>query len=216
VAFSPDGKNLAAAAADQLILWDVASRQPRARHKVAVHSVAFSPDGKFLAVTDGNEVILWDVVSWLPLARHKGDFRRAAFSPDGRILATGGNEVILWDVASWLPLGGPIGRLMGRPQGGIYSIAFSPDGKAMAAGYSDGRGVGGVILYDVDPESWQRRACRIANRNLSWDEWIRFIGRDVPYGPICPDFPIPPEPPTSLTATKAPTGSTEPATLDRR
>ena len=53
----------------------------------------------------------------------------------------------------------------------------------------DPAAVGGVALYDIDPESWQHRACRIANRNLSWDEWIRYIGSNVPYQRLCPDLP---------------------------
>jgi len=77
------------------------------------------------------------------------------------------------------------------PEGGVGSVAFSPDGKALAASYVGGfdQKGGGVVLYDVAPDSWQHRACRIANRNLSWDEWSRFIGPDVPYRRIYPELP---------------------------
>jgi hypothetical protein len=44
----------------------------------------------------------------------------------------------------------------------------------------DGRG----IVWDVDPESWKRRACEIANRTLTQEEWDEFLpGR--PYNPVC-------------------------------
>ena len=54
MAFSPDGKTLAAGAADGTVrLWDMATRQPIGNplngHGGAVNSVAFSPDGKTLA-----------------------------------------------------------------------------------------------------------------------------------------------------------------------
>ena len=69
VAFSPDGKTLAAGAAGGTVrLWDMATRQPIGSplntHADAVNSVVFSPDGKTLAAgaTDGT-VRLWNVVS---------------------------------------------------------------------------------------------------------------------------------------------------------
>src|SRR5262249_28110689 len=110
-----------------------------------------------------------------------------AFSPDGTALAAGyavhsfgAGGVILYDVAARR-------RLSDRltvPEANAVGVAFSPDGQPLAVGYQ-----GGVIFYDIAPESWQRRACAIANRNLSWEEWRRLIGPDVPYRRICPELP---------------------------
>ena len=33
-----------------------------------------------------------------------------------------------------------------------------------------------VNLWNIDPKHWQQQARRIANRNFSRDEWIRYIG----------------------------------------
>jgi hypothetical protein len=76
----------------------------------------------------------------------------------------------------------------------LRGVAFSPDGRTLAAGFSAGLGHDpgkdpGVVLYDLDPQSWQRRACRIANRNLTRQEWRWLIGSDVPYQRLCPDLP---------------------------
>jgi hypothetical protein len=92
--------------------------------------------------------------------------------------------VVLYDVAGRRRLGEPLAVT----EGSVMAVAFSPDGQTLAAGYYGGVG-GGVVLYDVAPESWQHLACRIANRNLSWDEWSRFIGPDVPYRRLCPELP---------------------------
>ena len=43
-------------------------------------------------------------------------------------------------------------------------------------------------LWDVDLQSWLKRACAIANRNLTREEWGRYMG-DQPYRKTCPDLP---------------------------
>jgi hypothetical protein len=57
---------------------------------------------------------------------------------------------------------------------------LSPDGKRLLMTLQDGRG----LVWDVDPASWARRACAIANRTLTQDEWEEFLkGRR--YEPAC-------------------------------
>ena len=40
--------------------------------------------------------------------------------------------------------------------------------------------------------SWLNRARRMANRNLTKEEWQKYLG-DVPYRKTCPDLPEPEE-----------------------
>ena len=64
---------------------------------------------------------------------------------------------------------------------GVFSLVFSPDGKLLASGSLDGT----MTLWDVSFESWQGRACRIANRNLTRVEWEQYLGTEQ-YRVTCP------------------------------
>jgi WD40 repeat protein len=175
VAFSPDGRTLAAGYSSGVVggvvLWEVGGHarlqdQPLAVAEGRVWSVAFSPDGKTLAAgydAGGGGVVLWDVgrqsrprLDGKPLAVPEGDVQSVSFSPDGKTLAAGygrvgkgGGGVVLWEV-------GGHARLQDQPlavaEGDVTSVAFSPDGKTLATGYNVFLQGGGVVLWDV----WRR------------------------------------------------------------
>ena len=101
IAFAPDGKALASAAADGTVrLWDLTAADPAARPRVLTHDgpvwhVAFAPDGKALASAsrDGTTVRLWDLTAADPAAhprvlRHDDAVNHVAFAPDGKALAS--------------------------------------------------------------------------------------------------------------------------------
>ncbi len=112
VAFSPDGKLLAAGNRYGTVrVWDVATRKETITLKGFmgdVWSVAFSPDGKTLAAVDTDwkkpgAVKLYDTGTWKERASlpHPGEILCVAFSPDGKWLATGS-----WDhTVRLFPLG---------------------------------------------------------------------------------------------------------------
>ena len=151
VAFSPDGKLLAAvdvngsvADNENIRLWTVATGQftPLPNPKsLGAYSVACSPDDLTLAAADENGyTYLWNVVTHKMIGRLPGPqgwrANSVAFSSDGKRLAVGyeNGYTYLWDAVT------PklIDRLPG-PQGkSANSVAFSSDGKLLAVGYADG------------------------------------------------------------------------------
>src|SRR5207248_215672 len=125
VAFSPDGKALAAGdygPAGLIKLWDWRTGKevrPPLRHDDIVLSVTFNPDGRHLAAikapdwSRNPELLVWEVASGAAVVRvrHNGPAfllrETVRFRPDGRVIATrDGNGVLrLWAVPSGKVLG---------------------------------------------------------------------------------------------------------------
>ncbi|HSR53087.1 MAG TPA: protein kinase [Acidobacteriota bacterium] len=147
VAVSRDGRLLASAAED-IGLWDAASRRLLARfeHTGVVWGLTFSPDGRYLVSTHGDgAVLLWDVVQRRRagnLAGHAGAVQSVALSSRGGWLASGGEEgsVVVWD----LP-GKTKRAALSAHQSRVLAVAASPDGEVLAS--ADWRGL--INVWDV-------------------------------------------------------------------
>jgi WD40 repeat protein len=100
-------------------------------------------------------------------------------SPDGSTVvgADSSGDVLLWDVTT--------GTVIARPFFGpgsqeAVAASFTPDGRSVVVVSA----TGSAWLWDVDPSDWETRACEVAGRSLTQQEWQQFLP-DRPYHATC-------------------------------
>jgi WD40 repeat protein len=184
LAFSPDGKRLAATATDKAIyLWDTATGKRVGQilgHPGSVYSFAFSPDGKTLAAGGGGDrdspdqdIRLFDVASGrerLRLAAHRTPIGTVAFAADGRTLLSFSPDMVndrgpsvKGNVCVWSATTGKLLRRLQAPGSATGSaIEFAPDGRSFV------RHAGDSELVRVDLASGRALARMKAGKNASW------------------------------------------------
>jgi len=194
VALSADGALVAFARSGVTVphaeVWDVATRLQVARVEGGAEgtafSVALSSDGRLLAVGGYPRLVrLWDVRTGNVVHElDAGGAEALEFSPDGRILAVSGLAsgravsrvaVSLWDVATGIQIGPSL-----TAGDRAATIDLSSDGRRLLMTAANGEGA----VWDIDPKSWARRACALANRTLTRAEWEKFLP-DRSYEPAC-------------------------------
>ena len=136
---SPDGKTVASAGRDRIILSNLESGKTVGKFELpgtGILGLVFTPDGKTLiSVSEDDKVRIWDLRTQkarFVLDGHGWIGRSMAVSKDGKTVALGSvyNVVRVWDVATGKE------RFV-SPDGHdapVHAVAFSPDGRLLATG----------------------------------------------------------------------------------
>jgi WD40 repeat protein len=181
LAVLPDGRLASGGEDGEIKLWpeDGAGEPTVLDHGSSGWSPAVLPDGQ-LARGDVDGMIKVSPRNGAgepTVLDHGSSVWSLAVLPDGR-LASGGEDgkIKLWpkdgageptvlDHGSW-----------------ISSLAVLPDGR-LARGDVDGK----IKLWLIEDEKLIAALCLRAGRNLSKDEWLRYLGSDIPWQPSCRD-----------------------------
>ena len=157
VAFSPDGRYLAASSTGfgqsstagsgylqefGVKVWDIAHGVELGTllggGESTVLAVDFSPDGKLIYAAWGNNVIAWQLSDGREVRRFPGgghEINTVAVSPDGKLMATGDvdNLVKVWDTST-----GNVLSTSDTHRGPVNTVIFSPNGRLLASASDDG------------------------------------------------------------------------------
>jgi WD40 repeat protein/uncharacterized caspase-like protein len=145
VCFSPDGKFVASASADQTVkIWKIDGTllSTVQEHTNSVLDVVFSSDGEqIVSIANENTVVIWSLNEGLigkfnlnKCDGHLGRVLSVSFSLDGKSLISVGSDNT---VKFWNNHGSLLNTRFWQGEG-TTDISFSPDGKIFAATYSSG------------------------------------------------------------------------------
>ena len=189
--FGPDGE-LAASDAGHVVLFShLDSARPHVRDVSSeIGATGFgmdlSPDGRVLAASVGNGSLgFFDAHTMrrlgplVPVSQNTINW--VAFDRSGTKVVTGdiANLARIVDVPSHQTIGPAIKN---NVAGG--GSVFSEDGKTLGS-----TSFAGGVLLAADPVVWRREACEIAGRNLTDDEWAKYLPGEGARQATCPQYP---------------------------
>ncbi|HEU5290982.1 MAG TPA: hypothetical protein VFU05_10090 [Cyclobacteriaceae bacterium] len=198
ISVSPDGKLLAGGTwSGELVLIDLQSKKPEVVYKdsaAQILSVRFSPDGKKLAFGTYEIKEKRGLVKMFDMAKRTKDERQLTghkagvydieFSPDGKLLASAGSDkrLQMWvlDFPEDLPI------VMDNNNGFIWDIAFAKGSDYLIAACHESE----IRIWPTDPNLLATQVCPKLSRNMTLEEWSRYVGKDIEFENTCTNLLI--------------------------
>jgi WD40 repeat protein len=166
-------------------IYDVAGghRVLRIEEDRSLAKMQFGPGGRTLLTVgeadadQARELRVWDTANGKlkTRLRHEDDIDAVRYSAHGDELATqAGGSIWIWNFMS--------GELLGQitADAGFNDFRLSPDGRYLLTGGRDGA----AVVWLWRPDDLRRAACQRLTRNLTADEWTRYLGA-TPYRATC-------------------------------
>jgi WD40 repeat protein/energy-coupling factor transporter ATP-binding protein EcfA2 len=185
VAFSPDGKTLAASQPSGALLFDVAQpeAQPRSVCKDAndIRSLAFKPDGTELLCGRADGRIVGSPLRQgreVTFSGHTASVNSLSFNPRGDVFASGSADgtIRLWhiDKPEALP------DVIARQEGWIWAVDFNADGSGVISGGKEPA----IHISDARTDVLAAHLCRTRVDPMTEEIWSRYT--DEPYREMTP------------------------------
>ncbi len=157
------------------------------RPETGANALAFAPDGTLATGSWAGIVTLWNPRTGAsighPTLVAPAPVASIAFDPSGKTFATAAGpsgHAKLWASATLQQVGSDL------PGGdGLWGrAAYTPDGRTLFVVFADGS----ASRWPVTSSAWEAHACAVAGRNLTREEWSRFV-TGQPYATTCPGLP---------------------------
>jgi WD40 repeat protein len=198
ISVSPDGKLVAGGTwSGDLVLIDLQSKKAEVVYKdsaAQILTVRFSPDGKKLAygtyeIKEKRGLVkMFDMTTRTKderqLTGHKAGIYDIEFSPDGKLLASAGSDkrLQMWvlDHPEDLPI------VMDNNNGFIWDIAFAKGSDYLIAACHESE----IRVWPTDPELLAKQVCPRLARNMTLEEWSRYVASDIEFENTCTNILI--------------------------
>ena len=147
-------------------------------------SLSFSPDGTLATGTVSGTLQLWNPISGAQLARPvpvtAGPISSIAFDPTGQRFATTASQDGTVKLFATHTLQQE-GTTLNTDQGATPTATFGPHGNTLLVVTDHGS----AFTWPLSLPAWEQRACAIAGRNLTRQEWNQLVPGQT-YTTVCP------------------------------